>query len=64
MEQIEPGPDHWLDNYGHCMLQSKCSCLKAKEWIGQLCCNWKPLGVKSLKELYDYQKKVRNEKRT
>lgn len=48
-EGRQPDSDYYLNNYGTCSI-TPCSCLKTG-WLGTLCYNWKPLGVKSLEEL-------------
>lgn len=45
-----PNKDYFLDNYGSCVLQSKCSCL-TNGWLGQQCPNWVPQGSESFTDL-------------
>lgn len=44
---------YWEHNYGHCDLGIRCKCLRS-EWLGVLCENWNPLGVKSFEEYQKY----------
>jgi uncharacterized protein YodC (DUF2158 family) len=60
IEDIEPGPDYFLDLYGSCSMfkngKPYCFCNDAKaggSWIGRRCHWFKTLGVKSHKELAD-----------
>lgn len=57
----EPTENYFLDLYGTCQMQ-KCLCLdlmnKGKmPWLGRGCSNWKPLGVRSHKELFEFRMK-------
>ena len=44
--------DHIADNYGHCVLDANCTCLK-KGWRGRLCQNWRPVTARTWEELRD-----------
>jgi hypothetical protein len=59
---LNPDDHYWLNNYGHCELDSpKCICLKTG-WKGQTCPNWIPLGVKSYEEFKAYIVKTKTRK--
>jgi len=58
---IEADEDYFLDHYGTCELDDKCTCLR-DGWKGQMCFHWQSFGARSLEDLMKHARGIKDHK--
>lgn len=47
--------DYVKNNYGHCVLENLCKCIKpGARWLGCVCSNWRPTALNSFEDMLNH----------